>query len=227
MTSRAGEPNGRRDRSARVAREVIIQAAATVFARHGYHRTTIEDIARASGYSSAAIYKYFDGKEDLLIGLWISMTDELALIFEEANALGLPFPTCLQVAVGRIGRMLEKTPEFLISYIAQRPQVGQGEPSELAQRALQHYHRYLDQVTALMARGIEERHLRDVPPGDLALLLCGLLYMYTCQWATLDVKNDPSHGAGRIIDLFLYGAGNVDGSDVLAGAVGKRHGSTP
>jgi AcrR family transcriptional regulator len=47
-------------------RKTIRAAAAKLFAQKGYENTTTRDIARAANISSAAVYYYFDSKEDLL-----------------------------------------------------------------------------------------------------------------------------------------------------------------
>jgi AcrR family transcriptional regulator len=39
--------------------------ARDLFMRYGYHKTTIEDIGRASGLGKAALYHYFSGKEEI------------------------------------------------------------------------------------------------------------------------------------------------------------------
>jgi AcrR family transcriptional regulator len=46
--------------------ERLLQAAAAVFARKGYHATTMRTLARASGMSLAGMYHYVGGKEELL-----------------------------------------------------------------------------------------------------------------------------------------------------------------
>ncbi len=48
-------------------RAQILAAAARVFARRGYHRATVAEIARAARLSEGSIYNYFRGKEDLLV----------------------------------------------------------------------------------------------------------------------------------------------------------------
>ena len=56
-------------------RERIINSAKTLFAEQGYQKTTIVDISRRAGLSEAALYDYFQGKEDLLLtipDLWVS-----------------------------------------------------------------------------------------------------------------------------------------------------------
>jgi AcrR family transcriptional regulator len=47
-------------------RGAILDAAADLFARRGYHETTIKDIARSMGVSSGLVYSYMKTKEDVL-----------------------------------------------------------------------------------------------------------------------------------------------------------------
>ncbi len=50
-------------------REQIIRHALESFAKHGYHRTSISEIAKAAGISKGLMYNYFDSKEELLIAV--------------------------------------------------------------------------------------------------------------------------------------------------------------
>lgn len=47
----------------------IIEAAKQLFAEQGFQKATISEIAKVAGLSDAAIYEYFQGKEDLLLSL--------------------------------------------------------------------------------------------------------------------------------------------------------------
>ncbi len=56
-------------------RDRIINSAKKLFAEQGYQKTTIVDISRQAGLSEAALYEYFQGKEDLLLtipALWVA-----------------------------------------------------------------------------------------------------------------------------------------------------------
>jgi len=53
----------------RQTREAIEQAARKLFAKRGFHGTTLADITTSAGKSPAAFYRYFDDKEDLLAAL--------------------------------------------------------------------------------------------------------------------------------------------------------------
>jgi TetR/AcrR family fatty acid metabolism transcriptional regulator len=62
----------------------IIESAKKLFAEQGYQKTTVVDISKQAGLSEAALYEYFQGKEDLLLAipdLWVS--DLLADVQEQ------------------------------------------------------------------------------------------------------------------------------------------------
>ena len=50
-------------------RAQILAAASRVFARQGFHRTTVRQVAREAGIADGTIYLYFDSKQELLLAL--------------------------------------------------------------------------------------------------------------------------------------------------------------
>ena len=50
-------------------RAQILAAASRVFARQGFHRTTVREIAREAGIADGTIYLYFASKQELLLAL--------------------------------------------------------------------------------------------------------------------------------------------------------------
>jgi AcrR family transcriptional regulator len=85
--SRAGFPGG--GSVMRVVPEGIaerLEAAATVFADHGFDESRIEDVAEATGVPRATLYYYFAGKEDILAWLLRLMLEEMAGAVAEAAA---------------------------------------------------------------------------------------------------------------------------------------------
>lgn len=50
-------------------RQFIFEAAAGVFTKKGYHKTTVEEIAAAIGVSKGTIYYYFKNKEELYLAI--------------------------------------------------------------------------------------------------------------------------------------------------------------
>jgi AcrR family transcriptional regulator len=50
-------------------RRQILDAAARCFSRNGFHRTSMADIIRESGVSAGLIYRYFSGKDDMIVAI--------------------------------------------------------------------------------------------------------------------------------------------------------------
>jgi AcrR family transcriptional regulator len=50
-------------------RERVVAAAAKVFARRGYHRATVDEIASEAGFTIGALYSNFAGKEELVLAI--------------------------------------------------------------------------------------------------------------------------------------------------------------
>ncbi|WP_327668492.1 MULTISPECIES: helix-turn-helix domain-containing protein [unclassified Streptomyces] len=50
-------------------RQQIIDAARARFAEHGFARTSMPDLVRASGLSTGAIYRYFKGKDEIVAAI--------------------------------------------------------------------------------------------------------------------------------------------------------------
>src|SRR4051794_24769266 len=56
------------ERQART-RARLLEAAAKVFARRGFHAASVDEVAGEAGYSTGALYHQFKGKEDLFLAL--------------------------------------------------------------------------------------------------------------------------------------------------------------
>jgi len=66
---------GRPARGAR--REEILDAAARLFARHGFHGVSIDDIGAAAGISGPGLYRHFPGKTAMLAEMLLLISRQL------------------------------------------------------------------------------------------------------------------------------------------------------
>ena len=89
-------------------REHILDAAELCFARSGFHRTTMQDIAREANVSLGALYVYFASKEALIAG--IAERDRAKLHAQLAQLADAPD---LIAALGRLGEhYTEEEPHY-------------------------------------------------------------------------------------------------------------------
>jgi len=86
------------------AKRRILDAAIRLFREHGYHGTTIRDIGRAAGLTSAALYRHFANKDEVLeTAVWDTMRK-----VDRAS----------REAVAEEGRSPEQTLEALVRVLA-------------------------------------------------------------------------------------------------------------
>ncbi len=101
-------------RAARIAdnRSDILDAAERVFAERGIREGSLREIARLSGFSTAAIYTYFENKQHLLAETYVRRGIELGEVIQAAAAEG---PSALlrlhAIADGTVG-FFERYPYF-------------------------------------------------------------------------------------------------------------------
>ena len=69
-------------------REQILDAAEACFVRNGFHRTTMQDLVREASMTAGNVYRYFEPKEALVLGLVDRERERGALLVEELERDG-------------------------------------------------------------------------------------------------------------------------------------------
>lgn len=90
----------RRDQQKQEVRQAILDAAAALFAEHGYQGFSLRQVAEQIGYSATTIYHHFESKDDLLF----TVADEGFIRFGKqllAAAYAEPDPLRRIEAIGR------------------------------------------------------------------------------------------------------------------------------
>jgi AcrR family transcriptional regulator len=72
-------------------REAVLAASKSLFARKGYHATSISDIRRETGLSTGTIYNYFRSKEDIVETIieegWQEMLEDISGLGQRSGGL--------------------------------------------------------------------------------------------------------------------------------------------
>ncbi len=61
----------------------IIQAANVLFVKYGFHKTTMEDIAKLAGKGKSTLYYYYTSKEEVMLGVIRRISQEFLSIIKE------------------------------------------------------------------------------------------------------------------------------------------------
>lgn len=79
-----------RDEQRARTRGELLDAAATVFARNGYHATSVDLVAEAAGYTKGAVYSNFESKEELFLAVIDEGLSQAVSTLEEIVASAAP-----------------------------------------------------------------------------------------------------------------------------------------
>jgi TetR/AcrR family transcriptional repressor of mexJK operon len=157
------------DRSAR-KRRVVVDAATTLFLRHGYLGTSMDQIAAFAAVSKPTVYKFFPDKEQLFT----------AIVLETLDRAGTPFLAELsRLAETRSGQLADDLRELARRYLATvtQPAVLQlrrlviGASHQLPALASAYYDRAPEQTLRTLAdcfRRLADRGLLRAPEPDQA-----------------------------------------------------------
>ncbi|WP_373355913.1 TetR/AcrR family transcriptional regulator [Pseudoroseicyclus sp. CXY001] len=141
----------------------ILDAALALFLEDGIQRTRVADIAARAGISKGAIYLYFPSKDALVLALVRRrVTPVVQRIVDLLDtATGDPRPTLgavLQIIIdGFLGEENQGVPKILLREAPISPEVVTIYRREMVERVM-------PLLTALVARGVAEGHIRPVDP---------------------------------------------------------------
>jgi AcrR family transcriptional regulator len=189
-------------------RQEIIAAARRVFARHGFHKASIKQIAKEANLKSAAlIYWYFANKEELLDAVIGDTSPALAQLSEQAEAMMAIDPETLLPMIANLHLSTFDEAEnrqlfrLIISEIGQNEIVSQ-RIAQTAEPVLAFLQRYL-------AGQIELGRLRPHDTQVAARTFMGIIMVYALHRELLPSLGpplpEPDHYVTKALDIFLKG----------------------
>jgi TetR/AcrR family transcriptional regulator, fatty acid metabolism regulator protein len=146
-------------------RRVILDAAIRVFAREGFHRCRVSDIAREANVAYGLVYHYFRSKDEVLDTLF---TERWSLLLEAIDSDGADVP---------VRDQLHAVASFIIDSYRADPDLMKVIIVEVTRAANTFGRAHLDEIrqayqgiSAIVARGQEDGTFRSDISADFATL---------------------------------------------------------
>ena len=188
-------------------RDEIMAAAKEVFARKGFHETTIADIAKEAGLAYGSVYWYFDSKNELFHALMA--VEESALrnhVAAALAALGVPAENVGQEAPLRAA--VEATLEYFESDKA-TVKLLLRDPYALGERFEKHlggiYERFIDDIESFIVAAQERGEVVAAPPRMVAYTLAALVGQLAHRRLSTDDDVTAAQVADFVVALVLDG----------------------
>ena len=189
------------DKSAR--RGEIMAAAKNVFARRGFHATTIADIAKQAGLAYGSVYWYFDSKDELFHALMA--VEEEALRSHLTASVGArqdgdgaaPFRTAVQ-ATFEFFEADKATVKLLF-----RDAYALGDRFEKHLGGI--YERFIDDIDNVIAAAQQRGEVVAAPPRMVAYTLAALIGQLAHRRLSTDDGVTAAEVADFVVTLVLNG----------------------
>lgn len=184
--ARTRQRDERRRAQEELSRRHILDAAESVFSRRGLHEATVRDIAAEADFSTGALYKLFESKDDILFHV---MERRGRTLLEELEAA--------RATTDSAREQLRALAETQIAYYSAhrdfyRLILRTAGPSwwtlkaEFDDTGTGRFRRALDLETATFAAGIAEGEFVDDDPEQLAVVFQGIMQAYLTRWLLHD-----------------------------------------
>jgi AcrR family transcriptional regulator len=204
-------------------RQAIIEAALASFAEKGFHATLVDDIANAVGISRAALYQYFESKEQIFVEL---MHESGAALLRVVGRLGPLGPTA--VGVDNLHWWLGEWAWVYDKYSTMYVQWATVDSPGAPLRAL--IVQFMDAYATRMAQRIVASGVDGLEPETAAIVLLALVNRTNYYRHTTTVRGlsdeDVMDTLATVAQLILF-PGTPAEAIVAHGSVPARRRSTP
>jgi AcrR family transcriptional regulator len=175
----AHQPRSRARFEAR--RAEIGDVAAHVFAEHGYHGTSIEDLVAATGLQRGGLYHYIGSKEKLLFRIHEQFVEPLLAEAHAIEGQGDDPPATLRALAEALMRNIAEYRDQVTVFLHEWKTLGACRDGRRAKKVMVARKEFEDVIDRILRRGADEGAF-DIDDRHLAVL--GFLGMinYTYQW---------------------------------------------
>ncbi|HQG32045.1 MAG TPA: TetR/AcrR family transcriptional regulator [Deltaproteobacteria bacterium] len=197
----------RRLREKEIRYNTILKAAENLFAKKGYHRTSIEEIADLAEVSTGAVYFYFKNKEDILIKLMHEIGHQLRkLLGEELQKADFSFDSFQNIAFAFLRDFCLSQPEKLAIFFRESA----GRSSEVEEQRKQLFIDLTQDIKEAFIRINEEREKNSVSgfaPELIAVCIVGVYERIACHYFLWkeSSKEDVEDIAQKSVSFMLGG----------------------
>lgn len=182
----------RREQTSQESRELILTAAAELFAEKGYRQTTFADVAERSGISRGSIPWHFGSKEGLLLAVLERSVDLVRLgLAEEPESVEAGFDRL----VAGLGTLLTlPTTRLFVTLLVEALEPGSpihGRYLEIHDTLREHCRRWLERVPLPP----------ELPADALAVAIVGAGIGIHQQWLLAPDRVDPDRSLAALRTL--------------------------
>lgn len=184
------------------SREIILQAAHSLFIEHGYHGTSMRQIAHKAGVALGGIYNHFPSKESIFENIVLERHPFSEVLPAMLAAQGDCVEAWARDAASRMVAAMDERLDFLnLMFIELVEFKGKHLPALVE--------RFMPEVMGFGQRFLKEQdRLRPIPVPILLRTFIGLFFSYVLTELMVAPNMPPQFSQNSLdfmVDIFLHG----------------------
>ncbi|RLC76450.1 MAG: hypothetical protein DRI61_13265, partial [Chloroflexi bacterium] len=195
----------KKERLVRERSRQILEAAAKVFARKGFHQATMKEIAEEADIAPGTIYLYFKNKKDLLVNIPRLVTEPLLEEMQELGEGVFSEDALKQLVRRHLNRALEHVEIFKVLFSSLSLMDEKTKEEYLRRTPL-----YLaGEVEKRLRQGIEMGLFRPLDPTIAARAFLGMIFIFFLSQEIMPGKLiaplDYDQVVDEVVSIFFHG----------------------
>lgn len=188
----------------------ILDAAARVFASHGFERTSIEDIAKEAGYGASTLYGYFKGKDAIVAGIIDRFFEDMEGSYAMVLPEGLTFRQSLELFLRHQLSLIEKRRAALAFIMLRGMPEMEGHAEYMAREAA-----LQDRFAGWILMHAAAEDLGPYSAETAARMLNALMMGELFHWVRHEDSLPMVSRTSLILDFFFHGVAGPPASGAL------------
>lgn len=187
----------RRKAKDEISRQFILDAAEVVFSRRGLHEATMREIATEADFSSGALYRFFESKDDILGKVMERKGRRLVEELEKALSGDLPPEEQMHVLADAQIRYYSANRDFYRLILRTAGPSWWTLKIEFDDKGVERFRRALDIETTMFQTGIANGAFIGDDPEQMAVVFIAIMQAYLTRWLLHDEGEDLEAGTTR------------------------------
>ena len=202
----------------RTARERILNAAASLFARRGYYNSNVDEIVQQSGTSKGSFYFHFPSKEQMALGMVDQLSEKLVKKLERSIASETDPLKRIPLAIDALLSTFSK--QRKLAQILMVNMVGQGRSMD--RKFLPIRDKFAGLIRKELDAAVESGAIRPVDTSLVSQLWLGALNEIILRWLLRDKPSPLMESAPAVRELLMNGIGVQAGEGEAVGGRGTK-----
>ena len=181
-------------------RDEIVDTSAKVFARGGYHATSLVELCEVNGLGKGAFYYYIKSKEELLAAIHDRVMDEVMLGADRVAEAGGSPSAQLAMLGEELLDVIHRYPDHVWVFLHEFPALTDDRAEQFRVRRREYERR----VETVLQAGVDSGEFRELDARLTAFAWLGM-HNYTYLWLKAGGRVSAREVAKPFADIFIRG----------------------